>query len=95
MEKQIKELLDKLNIEEQPEQQDEYQVIYFDSFESFLKVYNKLEKSLDVFKNSLSSFFNGDECHLQYETDEGLLLELVGILDEDDYTLNISIEEEN
>lgn len=94
MEKQIQELLDKLNINEPFEEQGEYYVITLDSYDDFVRTYNKLEKSLDVFKNSLASFFTGEDSHMQYETDDGLILELVGVLDEDDYTLNISKDKE-
>ena len=94
MEKQIQEILDKLNIEYPFEEKGEYYVITLESYDDFVKVYNKLEKSLDLFKNSLASFFTEDESHMQYENDDGIIFELVGILDEDDYTLNISKDEE-
>ena len=96
MEKQIIELLNKLNIESSSIEEDgEYYVIKLDSYDEFIKTYNKLEKSLEVFKNSLLSFITDGDSHIQYETDSGILLELVAILDEDNYTLNISIAKDN
>lgn len=95
MEKQVEQLLKKLNIKEPYEKQDNYYVVRYDSYEDFIRLYNKLEKSLVVFKNSLLSFVTEEEGHIQYETDDGLILELVAIFDEDDYTLNISKEEDN
>lgn len=95
MEKQVEKLLEKLNINYPVEQRGKYWVVTLDSYEDFVKTYNKLEKSLVVFKNSLLSFMTEEESHIQYETDDGLILELVAIFDEDDYTLNISKEEDN
>ena len=95
MEKKIQDLLKKLNIDLEYKKDGNYFVIYVESYDDFLRLYNKLENSLEVFKNSLSSFMAEEDCHIQYETDDGIILELVGILDEDNYTLNISIEEDN
>jgi len=94
MEKQVQELLKKLNIDYPVEKQGEYWVATLDTYEDFVSIYNKLEKSLDVFKNSHASFFNEEDGHIQYETDDGFILELVAVLDEDDYTLNIYNDEE-
>ena len=52
-------------------------------------LFKKLEKSLKITKNSYASFLNEEEAHIQYESDE-LLIELIAILDEDNYTLNIT-----
>lgn len=95
METKIQELLGKLNIEDtELTKDDKYFVINLEDYDDFVKVYNKLEKSLDVFKNSLASFTNEEDAHVQYETDDGIILELVGVFDDDDYTLNISVEED-
>ena len=95
MEKQIQEILEKVNIDISLSKEKYYYVGHLESYEDFVDAYNKLERSLDVFKNSLASFMNEDESHVQFETDDGLLIELVAILDEDDYTINITKDEDN
>ena len=95
MEKQVEKLLEKLNIKNPVEQRGKYWVVTLDSYEDFVKTYNKLEKSLVVFKNSLLSFITESEGHLQYETDDGLIVEVVALFDDDDYTINISKDEDN
>ncbi len=95
MEKQIKELLNKLNIDLPFEKDNKYYVVKIDSYDDFIKIYNKFEKSLEVFKNSLASFLTEEDCHVQYETDSGFIFELVGIFDDDDYTINISKDKDN
>lgn len=95
MEKQIKEILEKVNINVELEKEKDYYVGHLESYEDFIDAYNKLERSLDVFKNSLASFMTEDDSHIQYETEDGLLIELVAIFDDDDYTINISKDEDN
>lgn len=95
METRIKELLDKLNIgNEELTEEGKYYVITLPDYDEFVKVYNKLENSLHIFKNSLASFAEEDDVHVQYETEDGIVLELVAILSEDNYTLNFSDDEE-
>lgn len=95
MEKQIQEILEKVNIDVELEKEKDYYVGHLESYEDFVDAYNKLERSLDVFKNSLASFMTEDDSHIQYETEDGLLIELVAIFDEDDYTINVSKDEDN
>lgn len=95
MENQIKELLGKLNIDLPVEEKGRYWVVKLDSYEDFVKVYNKLENSLAVFKNSLLSFMTEEDSHVQYETDDGILVELVAIFDENDYSINISKDKDD
>lgn len=95
MEKQIKELLEKLNINFPVEEKGRYWVATLDSYDDFVRTYNKLENSLVVFKNSLLSFMTETEGHIQYETDDAFLVELVAVFDEDDYTLNISKDKDD
>lgn len=95
MEKQIQEILEKVNIDVELEKDKDYYVGHLESYEDFVDAYNKLERSLDVFKNSLASFMTEDDSHIQYETEDGLLIELVAIFDEDDYTINVSKDEDN
>lgn len=90
MEQKIKYLLDDLGIEDtNGEIIDDYYVITIPDYNEFNAVYNKLEKSLKITKNSYASFLNEEEAHIQYESDE-LIIELIAILDEDNYTLNIT-----
>lgn len=93
MNNKIEKIIEKLNTGLDFKEDGRYMVGRVETYEDFLKVYNKLEKSLDLFKNSLASFMTEDDCHVQYETEDGLILELVAIFDEDDYTLNISDDE--
>lgn len=95
MEKQIQEILEKVNIDVDLEEEKDYYVGHLESYEDFVNTYNKLERSLDVFKNSLASFMTEEDSHIQYETEDGLLIELVAVFDEDDYTINISQDEDN
>ena len=95
MEKQIQEILEKVNIDVELEKEKDYYVGHLESYEDFVDAYNKLERSLDVFKNSLASFMTEEVSHIQYETEDGLLIELVAIFDEDDYTINVSKDEDN
>lgn len=95
MEKQIQEILEKVNIDVELEKEKDYYVGHLESYEDFVDAYNKLERSLDVFKNSLASFMTEEDSHIQYETEDGLLVELVAIFDEDDYTINVSKDEDN
>lgn len=95
METKIKEILKKVNINTDIEKDGDYYVGYLESYEDFVNTYNKLERSLDIFKNSLASFMTEDESHIQYETDDGIIIELVALFDDDEYTINISKEEDN
>ena len=95
MEKQIQEIIEKVNIDVELDKEKDYYVGHLESYEDFVDAYNKLERSLDVFKNSLASFMTEDDSHIQYETDDGILVELVAIFDDDDYTINFSKDEDN
>ena len=95
MEKQIQEILEKVNIDVELDKEKDYYVGHLESYEDFVDAYNKLERSLDVFKNSLASFMTEDDSHIQYATDDGILVELVAIFDDDDYTINFSKDEDN
>ena len=90
MEEKIKYLLKDLRIDDTGgEIIDNYYVITIPDYNEFNRVYNKLEKSLKITKDSNESFLNEQEAHIQYESDD-LLIELIAILDEDNYTLNIT-----
>lgn len=95
MEEKIKELLDKINIDVELEKDSDYFVGYLESYEDFVNTYNKLERSLDVFKNSLASFMTEEDSHIQYETDDGFIIEVVAIFDSDNYSINISKDKDD
>lgn len=95
MEQHIQEILEKVNININLEKEKDYYVGHLDSYDDFIDAYNKLERSLDLFKNSLASFMTEEESHVQFETDDGLLIELVGLFDDDDYTINITKDDDN
>lgn len=95
MEKQIKEILNEINIKENFKKDGDYYVVTLNSYEEFVKSYNNLEKSLKVFKNSLSSFMTEDESYIQYETKDGIVIVLIGLFNKDQYTINISIDKDN
>lgn len=95
METKIKDILKKVNIDTDIEEDGDYYVGYLESYEDFVNTYNKLERSLDIFKNSLASFMTEEESHIQYETEDGIIIELVALFDEDDYSINISEDKDN
>lgn len=69
-----------------------YYVIELNDYEEFNRVYSKLERDLKVERDSEHSFLNIDEAHVQY-TKDNLVIELIALLDENDYTLNIYKED--
>lgn len=70
-------------------------VIDIDNFDSFSALYNKLEQSEKVNKDSDESFFNMDEAHVVYYSEEFTLI-LNGDLSNDEYQLSVqeSIDED-
>lgn len=87
----ISQLLFDLNIKKEGEIVDDYYVIKLDNYNEFNQVYNKLEKSLELERDSNNSKVDEDSAHVEYFNDD-LTVELIAIFDEDEYTLNI-IEE--
>lgn len=87
------ELLDRLNIEPDGEVIDNYFVIDLFSYDEFSAVYNRLEKDIEVERDSDKSSLTEKEAHITYIFKD-VLVELVALFDEDYYTLNI-YEEEN
>lgn len=64
-------------------------VLTYEDYDEFSNVYNALENSSKAKKNSPESFLNEKESHIQYET-KNYRLELIGLFDDDDYTLTIT-----
>lgn len=79
-------LLSEEDIEE--EQRDGYYVIELYDYDTFNSVYNKLEANVDAERDSDNSTLDIENIHITYIYKD-ILVELLGLLDEDDYTLNI------
>ena len=94
MDKRITDLLDLLGIPNiESEKIDDYQVFHLEDYDLFNQIYNKLERNIEVERDSDSSSLNEEDTHITYIYKD-LLIELVGIFDEDDYTLNIYLKED-
>lgn len=90
---EIKQVLADLNIFKKGEYNDDgYYVIVLDDYEDFNAIYSKLEKSLKVQRDSEHSYLQDDDAHIQYYKDN-VIIELIGLLDENDYTLNLIKED--
>lgn len=72
------------------------QYIVFDlyDYDYFNEVYTKLEKNIEVERDSDSSHLDIEYTHITYLYKD-MLIELVGLFDEDEYTLNICEDGEN
>lgn len=90
---EIKELLKELNIfKSGKETEDGYYVVKLDSYEEFNSVYLALEHEVGINRDSDASFVRVDEAHIQYNKGK-LIIELIGLLDDNNYTLNIFKED--
>lgn len=89
----IDNLLRDIGISDTGEYVDNVYVITFADYDEFSDVYNILENAVNITKNSPESFLNEKESHVQYET-EDYVIELIGLFDVDEYTLNIREREE-
>lgn len=63
-------------------------VIDIDSYDEFSSIYNKLEQSEIIKKDSDESYFNMDEAHIVYVADN-YILNLNGDLNADEYQMII------
>lgn len=75
------------------ETEDGYKTFDLYDYDNFNEVYNNLEKMLDVEKDSDNSSLDIENAHIIYIYKD-LLVELVAIFDEDDYSLNIFEKED-
>ena len=91
----MEELLKQLSIENTGSMQGGVYTIRIDTYDEFSALYNKLEQSEVIQKDSDQSTFNMDEAHVVYLSDE-CELNLDGDLTDDVYALIITdIEEES
>lgn len=92
----MEELLRKLNLNLRGEIEGGIYTITISSYDEFSSLYNKLEQSEDISKDSNESYFNMDEAHVIYLADEYDLI-LNADLSSDIYKLTIEEvkEEEN
>lgn len=84
----MEELLNQLSIAPTGEYIEDNYTISMESYDEFSAIYNKLEQSEILTKDSDESFFNMDEAHVVY-VGEKYILNLNGDLDADEYQLLI------
>jgi hypothetical protein len=84
----MEELLKQLSIEDTGEIKGGVYTIDINSYDEFSAIYNKLEQSEVITKDSNESSFNMDEAHIVYLSDN-YELNLNGDLDDDVYVLTI------
>lgn len=84
----MEELLKQLSIEDTGEIKGGIYTIDINSYDEFSAIYNKLEQSEVITKDSDGSYFNMDEAHIVYLADN-YELNLNGDLDDDVYVLTI------
>lgn len=71
---------------------DNYFVIDLIDYDTFNNVYNKLEKNIEFERDSDQSSLDEDSAHITYIYKD-VLVELVALFDEDDYSINIYEED--
>ena len=85
----IIEILENIGVDpDSGEEKEDYLVFELYDYDYFNEVYNNLERHPEVDRDSDNSTLDIEYAHITYVY-KNLLLELVAILDEDDYTLNI------
>ena len=84
----MEELLKQLSIEDTGEIKGGVYTIDINSYDEFSAIYNKLEQSEVITKNSDESYFNMDEAHIVYTTDK-FVVNLNGDLTADEYQIII------
>ena len=70
------------------EEIDGYKIFDLYDYDNFNEVYNNLERMLDVEKDSDNSSLDIENAHIVYIYKD-MLVELVAIFDDDNYSLNI------
>lgn len=71
---------------------DNYFVIDLFDYDTFNNVYNKLEKNIEFERDSDQTSLNENSAHITYIYKD-VLVELVALFDEDDYSINIYEED--
>lgn len=89
----MEKLIKKLGLPLQLDMEDNYST-EFEDYDTFTDIYNKLEKTNLITKNSPQSFLNEEKCHVEFDGD-GFYLYLDGDFNIDKYTLKIVSEKEN
>ena len=84
----MEELLKELSIQDIGTKVGEIYTITIDSYDEFSALYNKLEQSEVVNKDSDESFFNLDEAHVVYLNDD-FEVNLNADLNNDKYTFQV------
>lgn len=84
----MKKLIDVLNIEMQIDINNNYHA-QFNDYDEFTEIYNKLEKSNLITKNSPQSYLNEHDCHVEFDGDDYYVY-LEGDFNIDEYTLTIT-----
>lgn len=65
----------------------------FDDYDEFTDIYNKLEQTNLITKNSPQSYLNEEKCHIEFDGDK-FYVYLDGDFNVDDYRLKIVNDEE-
>lgn len=86
------ELLDIVGLEPDGEVIDNYYVIDLYDYDTFNSVYNRLEKNIEVERDSDQTSLNEDSAHITYIFKD-VLVELIALFNEDNYTLNLYEED--
>lgn len=84
-------LIKKLNLEDVLEEDDKGYHYEFDDYDTFTTMYNKLENTRSITKNSPQSYLNENEGHVEFDG-ENFTVYLDGDFNIDDYKI-IIIEE--
>lgn len=84
-------LIKKLNLEDMLEEDDKGYHYEFDDYDTFTTMYNKLENTRSITKNSPQSYLNENEGHVEFDG-EDFTVYLDGDFNIDDYKI-IIIEE--
>lgn len=89
MDENIIEILENIGVDPDSGQEiDEYLVFDLYDYDYFNEVYNALEQHIETDRDSDNSSLDEEKAHIVYVY-KNLLLELVALFDEDEYTLNI------
>lgn len=83
----IDELIKLLNVDLQIDMDDNYN-LEFEDYDEFTEIYNKLEKTNIITKNSPQSYLNENKCHVEFDGDD-FYVYLDGDFNVDNYKLKI------
>lgn len=87
-------LLKELKVVQEGEMIDGVYVVTLNDYDEFSSMYNRLESSVSLSKDSTQSSMDEEDAHILFDN-EDYIVELIALFEEDDYTLNItSLKEE-